>query len=149
MLITSFAEKEQIFIIKLMLHSFLMVERLTTDDKIFADTVIKTGNATKAVIKAYGITDENYAGVKGHRMLRQAKIASYLAAKGFDSNNAKRVVGEIMNDSIVEPKDRLKAAELTFKVHGDFAAEKSINVNVNTADLQKAIAEDLVRFRKV
>lgn len=54
-----------------------------------------------------------------------------LAKLGFDSNNAKRVVAEILNKKYAEDKDRLKAADMIFTVHGDKAPDKTINFNVN------------------
>lgn len=70
-----------------------------------------------------------------------------LEQAGFDSNNAKRVVAEIMNKSSAEDKDRINAAKLVFEVNGDFAPDKSISLNLNTEDLKKAIVEDMTRFR--
>ena len=70
-----------------------------------------------------------------------------LESQGFTEARAKQVVAEILDKKFAEDKDRLKAAELIFKVHGTFAAEKSINMNVNSEDLRKAILDDLNRFR--
>jgi|SRR6185369_17463666 len=49
-------------------------------------------------------------------------VKEELKKLGFDEDNAKRVVGEILNKS--EDNNRLKAADLVFKVHGSYAAEK-------------------------
>lgn len=70
-----------------------------------------------------------------------------LESQGFTEARAKQVVAEILDKKYAEDKDRLKAAELIFKVHGTFAAEKSINMTVNTEDLRKAVVEDLQRYR--
>lgn len=59
-------------------------------------------------------------------------IKEELAKLGFDESNAKRVVGQILNDG--EDQNRLKAADLIFKVQGSYAPDKSINVNVSVID---------------
>ena len=51
---------------------------LTKQDKGFVKDLIETGNATKSVIKNYGVKDSNYAGVKGTRLIRKDKIKQAL-----------------------------------------------------------------------
>ncbi len=51
-----------------------MARSLTKKEKEFAKEVTLTGNATKSVKKVFGIKDDNYAAVKGTRLLRKAKI---------------------------------------------------------------------------
>lgn len=70
-----------------------------------------------------------------------------LESHGFTEVRAKTIVAEILEKSFAEDKDRLKAAELIFKVQGSFAAEKNITLTVKAEDLQRTIAEDLSRFR--
>ena len=50
------------------------MDKLTAQEQVFVKEVVKTGNKTKAVVKAYQEEDPNYAGVKGHRLLRKDKI---------------------------------------------------------------------------
>ncbi len=57
-------------------------------------------------------------------------VQEELKKLGFDSDNAKRVVGEILNRDKAKDSDRLKAAEQVFKVNSDYAPEKSINLNI-------------------
>lgn len=70
-----------------------------------------------------------------------------LEQAGFSTSSAKRVVGEILEKTYAEDKDRLKAAELIFKVEGAYAAEKSINATVDVNELLSQVAQDLKRFR--
>lgn len=56
-------------------------------------------------------------------------VQEELIALGFTEYNAKSVVASIMNSEACEPNARLKAADMTFKVHGSYAPEKSINLN--------------------
>lgn len=55
-------------------------------------------------------------------ILGQKGLIEELEKLGFNEDNAKRVVGDILNKS--EDNNRLKAADMVFKVHGSYAAEK-------------------------
>ncbi len=52
-----------------------MKDKLTKQDKVFVKAIVKTGNGTRSVLKAYpNIKSVDVAGNKGHRLLRKAKI---------------------------------------------------------------------------
>lgn len=59
-------------------------------------------------------------------------VKESLVSFGFNENKAKEVVAEILvageNDTV-----KLKAAEMIFKVHGTFAPDKHINLNIEQA----------------
>ena len=55
--------------------------KLTKQEDKFTDKVIETGNLTQAVKESFGIEDPNYAGVKGHRLLRKDKIMNAIEVK--------------------------------------------------------------------
>lgn len=59
-------------------------------------------------------------------------VREALEEQGFSEDNAKRVVKQILNSETAEPNARLKAADMVFKVHGSYAPDKNINVNVDT-----------------
>lgn len=104
-----------------------MARGLTKKQRGFVNDYADTGNATKSALKNYDTQDSRVAEAIGSENLSKPIIIDELKKLGFDSNNAKRVVGEILNDSVdPEPRDRLKAAELVFKVQGDFAPERSL-----------------------
>lgn len=48
--------------------------KLSKQDKAFVEKVVETGNLTQAVQESFNISDPNYAGVKGHRLIRKDKI---------------------------------------------------------------------------
>lgn len=109
-----------------------MARTLTKKQRKFVNEYADTGNGTQSVIAAnYDVIDEDSAAVVASVNLKKVKIQEELRKLGFDSNNAKRVISEILNDDSLEPKDRIKAAENVFKVHGDYAAEKHVNVNLD------------------
>ncbi len=62
-------------------------------------------------------------------VLESKGVQEELAKRGFHPDIAREVVGEILlageNDSV-----KLKAADMVFKVHGSYAAEKHLNLNV-------------------
>lgn len=104
-----------------------IVENLSADDPETAGEMLENVGYAASVAKH-----------KPGEIIKTEGVVEALKELGFDSNNAKRVVGEILNGGIaVEEKDRLKAAEMVFKVHGDFAAEKHINVNVEIAPTEE------------
>lgn len=57
------------------------LKKISKADLKFANKVVETGNATQAVQEVYGIEDPNYAGVKGHRLLRNDKITEIIEIK--------------------------------------------------------------------
>lgn len=108
--------------------------KLTKKQRGFVDDYADTGNGTQAALKNYDIQSsdpENVASVIAVENLGKPMIIEALKELGFDSSNAKRVVGEILDSGGAQDKDRLKAAEMVFKVNGDMAPDKHINVNVD------------------
>lgn len=67
--------------------------------------------------------DETTANASSTRTLEQPGVVKELSILGFTEENAKSVVATIMNGDY-EPNARLKAADMTFKVHGSYAPEK-------------------------
>jgi hypothetical protein len=78
-------------------------------------------------------------------VFEQKGVVEELAKLGFNESNAKRVVGQILNTG--EDPNRLKAADMIFKVNGSYAPEKNINVNVQVMDDQ-AISDLAIRLNK-
>lgn len=64
-------------------------------------------------------------------IMDQKGVKEELEALGFSEHQAKKVVAHIMNNEKAEPNSRLKAADMTFKVHGSYAPEKTTNLNLN------------------
>lgn len=122
-----------------------MARQLTKKQRKFVNEYADTGNGTKAALKSYDTESEEVAAVIAVENLSKPKIRAELQNLGFDSNNAKRVVGEILDDGSVEPHNRLKAADLVFKVQGDFAPERHINLDIKVKSpetIKKALSFD-------
>lgn len=85
--------------------------KLTRQDEKFVEKVIETGNLTLATQESYGIEDPNYAGVKGHRLIRKDKIINAIEVK----------------------RKSLKQALLDKGINEDYLADK-VNVLLNAID---------------
>lgn len=104
-----------------------------------ADEIVKNAKSKKPKNKKELLVsagyDETTAEATPERIIEQKGVQEALEVRGFTELNAKRVVEQILNSGKTEPNARLKAADMVFKVHGSYAPDKSINVNIN----QKAI----------
>ncbi len=73
--------------------------KLTQKQRLFADEYIKSGNATKAYIKAgYQVKSDGVAAAASIRMLRNVKVKSYIDAK----------MAEIESHKIADAKEVLE-----------------------------------------
>lgn len=101
------------------------------------------------IVIAAGYTEINAAQPK--RILDTEGVKDALSEIGFNEDTAKQVVTQILNSTAAKHKDRLKAADMVFKVHGTYAAEKHVNVNVEISeDTERvlALAEQLRNAQK-
>ncbi len=113
------------------MYNQLMARTLTKKQRAFVNIYADTGNGLQSVKRAkYAVKNDATAAVIATENLSKPNVKEELAKLGFDSNNAKRVVGEILNNDGAEHRDRLKAAEQVFKVNSDFAPEKHIVANL-------------------
>lgn len=115
-----------------------MARGLTKKQRKFVNEYADTGHGTNSALAAYDTDDIDTAAVIAVENLGKPKIQEELKKLGFDSNNAKRVVGEILNDEEQQARDRLNAADKIFKVHGDYAPEKHVNVNLDADITERA-----------
>lgn len=65
------------------------------------------------------------------RVLESVGVINALSDLGFTEENAKNVVKSILENDKAKHSDRLKAADMVFKVHGTYAAEKTISLNID------------------
>lgn len=85
---------------------------------------------------------------KPGQVLNSPGVQEELNRIGFTEEKAKEVVGMILGDEDLKPEPRLKAAEMVFKVHGTFAAEKHANLNINV-DVPEPNEEALTLAAKI
>lgn len=132
---------------------------LTIKRQKFADEYIKTGNATKAAIKAGYST--KYAGTNADKLLKNTKVRDYIDKQLQEIHNSKiadakeiqeyftAVLRGEMTESVVTPKgqvieipvntrDKNKAAELLGKTKSMFTDKKQIDgdldINIDIGD---------------
>ena len=106
-----------------------LVDNLTLDKPLTAGEMLENVGYSKHLVKQPG------------RIIQSEGVQTELIALGFDPENAKKVVGEILDDETVEPQHRLKAAEQVFKVHGSYAPEKSASVNIEVKQNREKLAK--------
>jgi len=63
-------------------------------------------------------------------VLNSLGVQEALTELGFSEDGAKKVVEEIMYNPKVDANARLKATDQVFKIHGSYAPEKSVNLNL-------------------
>lgn len=99
-----------------------------------------------AVLSGYS---EIHAKTHTHEIFNAPGVQKELKALGFTEENAKSVVADIMMNEAEEGATRIRAASEVFKVHGTYAAEKSVNLSVSaTADeARQAIIETMIKLR--
>lgn len=85
---------------------------LSIKQKRFADEYIISGNATEAYKKAgYSVSSDRVAGVEGHKLLKNPKIASYLdeeqkkidSEKIADKKEVLEFLTAVMRGEVTEP----------------------------------------------
>lgn len=92
-----------------------------------AEAIIANATADKQKNKKDLVISSGYAvkTAEGHapEIIEQKGVQEALEARGFSIARAKEVVGAILDDEGNMPKDRLKAADMVFKVHGAYVPE--------------------------
>lgn len=106
----------------------------TIRQKKLAQAVVKNFSLAKPLNKQELVASVDYSLLNADRnakaILEAPGVNQELVILGFDPEKAKEVVSEILiggeNDTV-----KLKAADMIFKVHGTYAAEKHVNLNIN------------------
>ena len=78
-------------------------------------------------------------------VLNSQGVKDALNDLGFSEDNAKKVVAKILLNEESKDHDRLDAADKVFKIHGSYAPEKQMNLNLNVERSEdiKALTERL------
>ena len=108
----------------------------TLRQKALAKKIIEAVDMTpppteKALLVSAGYPQSTVLHTPG-RQFDQKGVKEALAEFGFSEDIAKKVVGDILTSPKSSDKNKLSAADMTFKVHGTYAPEKKINLNIET-----------------
>lgn len=107
----------------------------TIRQRKLAQAIIENSTREKPLTKKELVVSSGYAEMSAESssgfLIDQQGVKDALNEYGFTEDNAKRVVAEILLNEDESGKNRLKASELVFKVHGTFAPEKSLTVTMN------------------
>lgn len=116
-----------------------MEGKLTKQDRKFVEKVIETGNLTQSVQEAYDIEDSKYASVKGQRLIAKDSILNAIEEALPDDLLARKHL-QFLNSEREEIG--IKALDMSYKVKGKYAPEKSISLNMN-AEITNPKAKEL------
>lgn len=103
----------------------------------------KAKNGQEALVKA------GYRGTTAHsnssNIIKSPEVQNELARLGFNQENAKSAVSEVLNapmiTGFVTADAKISAAREVFRVTGAYAPEKRVNVNGSLIDLLKMVNE--------
>lgn len=111
----------------------------TTKQKKVAELIVENLKIDKPLTSGQMLEKVGYS--KGiaespSRVIESEGVQEELKILGFDPEEAKKVVAEILtggeNDTV-----KLKAADMIFKVHSTYAPEKSVRLNLNKTEDSK------------
>lgn len=112
----------------------------TLRQKKLAKALVENEQATEPLnagqlLESIGYSAATARGIPGE-IIESQGVQSELIKLGFTPDKAKETVAEILiggeNDTV-----KLKAADMVFKVHGTYAAEKHISVVVNVEETER------------
>lgn len=107
----------------------------TIRQRKLAEAIVKNSKLKNPKNKKELIISSGYGKVTAESnstaVFQQKGVIEVLNDYGFNVDNAKKVVGNIMLDEEADKNSRLKASDMVFKVHGVYAPEKSVNLNIN------------------
>lgn len=99
----------------------------TIQQEKLADGIIANSKRAKPLNKKELLVSVGYAestaSVKPKEIIEQKGVIEALETRGFSVAEAKQVVGSILTSKKAQDKDKLKAADMVFKVHGAYVPE--------------------------
>ena len=100
--------------------------------KELAQNIIKNATRKKRLNKKELIVSSGYSEISAESsaklILEQKGVQEELENLGFDPESAKTVVKRILTKG--KEENQLKAADMIFKVSGEYAPEKHLNINI-------------------
>lgn len=112
---------------------------------------VRNGNKknAKELLVSTGYSQSTASAYPG-TIIAQPGVQEELKKLGFDEESAKKVVGQILG-SAEKDADRIKAADLIFKVVGSYAPQKldvETNVGASSTTIQAMAAEVALKLKE-
>jgi phage terminase small subunit len=126
------------------------MQNLTKNDIKFVKEVVEHGNASVAAKQAHGITNDNYAKLKGHRELQKPKIQKAIQEYLPDdllSEKHLALLNKMDEKGEIDVTAVSKGLEMAYNLTGSYAPEKSVTVSVQetiTKEQKQKIAKRLL-----
>lgn len=104
----------------------------TLRQKALAREIVEAHRTKKPPNKTTLVANVGYseksAKHKSHEIMTSKGVQKELNSLGFNVENAKRVVAEILEDSEQDAADRLRATDQIFRVHGEYQEKDTAKV---------------------
>lgn len=121
----------------------------TIRQRKLAKAIIENSTAEKPKNKQELVVSSGYspasAKSSSHLILEQEGVQEALNDYGFNPDNAKMVVAEILLDPQTDKNTRISAAKEVFKVFGEYAPEKKLVGTFNLNDEQRDKAKSAIK----
>lgn len=118
--------------------------------KALAVEIVKNAKARPPKNKTELVASSGYSAesARNHATMyiNQIGVQEHLKKLGFHADNAKRVVAELLDSE--DENIRIKASQEVFKIEGSYAAEKNINMNIDSKQVADIIKEGMNKFRQ-
>lgn len=119
----------------------------TLRQKKLARAIVDNIKAKKPKNKQELVVSSGYsvmsAESSAHLIIEQKGVIDALEDFGFSESKAKEVVGRVLTTG--KEENQIRAADMIFKVHGTYAPERRVNLNIDLEPSQevKELAEKL------
>lgn len=125
-----------------------MGDYLTLKQKKFIASYLETGNATEAAMRAYKPKNRATARAIGSENLTKPSIRAYLEKRISAMGISEKEIAEIHRRNL-EQAENISASnaalDMYYKLRGDYAPEKRMNLNVNlSTDERSARKKEIV-----
>ena len=131
------------------------MNHLKPKHKEFVKEYLENGNnATQAVKEVFDIKDDNYAGVKGHELLRNTKVQKSIADSIPDeliSSKHIALLNKVDENGEIDVNAVKAGVDMGHKVKGSYAPERNLNLNLNVESLDvsnPAVLELMEKLRE-
>ena len=109
-------------------------KRLKPKDKEFADKYLENNNATQSAKETFDIKDRNYAGVKGHRMIKKDNIRAYLEDTAVEAVSRIEVISKTAKNESVKLNANKDLAD-----RGGLKPVEKQDINLTIVDWKKVL----------